>query len=167
MNQSCRFSVRLLGVACGVALAMSFQPTRGQQVPECFGNPAPESCIEIEGCTWLVPGCGHGQPARPACYPAQQCGGDLDCPPGWVCVFNVIYDPCAFSPCQACGTHGNFCMPRPGDVDGDGVVGVVDLLNLLAVWGPCPDDPDPCWADLDRDGVVELADLVGLLENWG
>ncbi len=58
-------------------------------------------------------------------------------------------------------------MPRPGDIDGDGVVGIEDFLNLLAAWGPCPDDPDPCWADLDRDGVVDLADFCGLLDNWG
>jgi hypothetical protein len=28
-----------------------------------------------------------------------------------------------------------------GDIDGDGVVGVNDFLELLAAWGPCP---DPC-----------------------
>lgn len=27
--------------------------------------------------------------------------------------------------------------PRPADVNGDGVVNVVDLLELLGAWGPC------------------------------
>ncbi len=29
-------------------------------------------------------------------------------------------------------------LPCPGDIDGDGLVGVPDLLTLLAAWGPCP-----------------------------
>lgn len=54
-------------------------------------------------------------------------------------------------------------LPLPGDVDGDGVVGVTDLLSLLAAWGPCPD----CAADLDGDGVVGVVDLLALLSLWG
>ncbi len=53
-----------------------------------------------------------------------------------------------------------------GDLDGDGTVGVLDLLILLANWGPCPDPPDDCPADLDRDGVVGILDLLTLLANW-
>ncbi len=52
-----------------------------------------------------------------------------------------------------------------GDVDGDGVVGVNDLLALLAAWGPCPDPPAQC-ADQDADGVVGVTDLLILLANW-
>jgi len=26
----------------------------------------------------------------------------------------------------------------PGDIDGDGNVGITDFLDLLAAWGPCP-----------------------------
>ena len=55
----------------------------------------------------------------------------------------------------------------PGDLDGDGVVGVLDLLILLAGWGPCPDPPDACSADLDADGFVGILDLLTLLANWG
>ncbi len=29
------------------------------------------------------------------------------------------------------------CNPCPPDIDGDGIVGVPDLLTLLAAWGPC------------------------------
>jgi hypothetical protein len=50
-----------------------------------------------------------------------------------------------------------------GDVNGDGVVDVVDMLALLAAWGPCA---PPCPADLDGDGVVSVTDFLLLLANW-
>ncbi len=53
-----------------------------------------------------------------------------------------------------------------GDLDGDGTVGVSDLLILLASWGPC-DDCDDCVADLDGDCNVGVSDLLILLANWG
>ncbi|MCZ6542666.1 MAG: hypothetical protein O6768_03285 [Planctomycetota bacterium] len=55
----------------------------------------------------------------------------------------------------------------PGDLDGDGTVGILDLLALLAAWGPCPDPPAPCPADLDGDENVGILDLLALLANWG
>ena len=54
-----------------------------------------------------------------------------------------------------------------GDVDADGVVGILDFLALLAAWGPCPDPPEPCPADLDGDSVVGITDFLILLGNWG
>ncbi|MHC4587985.1 MAG: right-handed parallel beta-helix repeat-containing protein [Planctomycetota bacterium] len=54
---------------------------------------------------------------------------------------------------------------RLGDLDGDGVVGVLDFLALLASWGPCEDGC--CLADLDLDGVVGVVDFLILLANWG
>ncbi len=56
--------------------------------------------------------------------------------------------------------------PPVGDLDLDCRVGIVDFLNLLTDWGPCPKGMD-CFADLNGDGEVELIDLVLLLENWG
>ena len=56
--------------------------------------------------------------------------------------------------------------PVPGDLNGDGVVDVFDLLILLEQWGICA-DPDNCPADLNDDGVVDVFDLLALLENWG
>ncbi len=53
-----------------------------------------------------------------------------------------------------------------GDVDGDGTVGVSDLLLLLGAWGRCPDPPAPCPADLNGDGTVGVTDLLGLLSGW-
>lgn len=50
----------------------------------------------------------------------------------------------------------------PGDVDGDGIVGVGDLLAVLSAWGACPG----CPADLDGDGDVGVSDLLTVLANW-
>ncbi len=54
-----------------------------------------------------------------------------------------------------------------GDVDGDGIVGILDFLALLAAWGPC-DEPCPpsCAADLDDDCDVGIVDFLLLLANW-
>ncbi len=62
--------------------------------------------------------------------------------------------------------RSNDCIATPGDLDGDGSVGVVDLLILLANWGPCK-ECDNCEADLDSDCTVGVADLLILLGNWG
>ncbi|TVQ51724.1 MAG: hypothetical protein EA377_11825 [Phycisphaerales bacterium] len=53
-----------------------------------------------------------------------------------------------------------------GDLNGDGVVNVFDLLLLLEQWGVCA-DPENCPADLDGSGTVNVFDLLILLENWG
>ncbi len=51
----------------------------------------------------------------------------------------------------------------PIDLDGDGDVGVPELLELLAAWGS-----DPCGPpDYDGDGVVGVPDLLILLAAWG
>jgi len=52
----------------------------------------------------------------------------------------------------------------PGDVNGDGLVNVMDLLDLLAMWGACPGGC--CTADFDQDGMVTVVDLLALLKNW-
>ena len=49
------------------------------------------------------------------------------------------------------------------DLDGDGTVGILDLLSLLAAWGPNRGHP----ADFDGDGTVGILDLLALLANWG
>jgi spore coat protein A len=51
-----------------------------------------------------------------------------------------------------------------GDLNGDGVVDVSDLLILLGAWGPCGHH---CPADLNGDGAVDVSDLLILLGNWG
>ena len=53
-----------------------------------------------------------------------------------------------------------------GDLNGDSVVGILDLLELLAAWGDCPVKGE-CSADLNADGTVGIIDLLTLLANWG
>ena len=56
----------------------------------------------------------------------------------------------------------------PYDLTGDGVVGVPDLLALLAAWGPCAGPcPPACSEDLDGDCAIAVPDLLILLANWG
>ncbi len=51
----------------------------------------------------------------------------------------------------------------PADLDGNGTVGILDLLALLAAWGTDPGGPP----DFDLDGTVGILDLLTLLANWG
>jgi hypothetical protein len=58
----------------------------------------------------------------------------------------------------------NDCGDPPvlGDVNGDGVVNVTDLLLIMDLWGPCAD----CSADLNGDGIVDVIDLLEVIGNW-
>ncbi len=57
--------------------------------------------------------------------------------------------------------------PCPGDLDGDGSVGIVDFLTLLGGWGPCLVPCPPCVADIDGDCTVGIIDFLTLLGAWG
>ncbi|MCZ6445360.1 MAG: FG-GAP-like repeat-containing protein, partial [Planctomycetota bacterium] len=59
--------------------------------------------------------------------------------------------------------QANCAPPCPADLNGDGSVGILDLLALLAAWGPNPGHQ----ADFDADGTVGILDLLALLVNWG
>ena len=52
----------------------------------------------------------------------------------------------------------------PWDLDGDGVVGIGDLLILVGNFGPCDGE---CPADFDEDGFVGASDLLALISNFG
>ena len=49
------------------------------------------------------------------------------------------------------------------DLNGNGNVGVTDLLGLLAAWGTNPGGPP----DFDGNGDVGVTDLLALLAAWG
>jgi len=49
----------------------------------------------------------------------------------------------------------------PADLDGDGIVGTLDLIMLLNQWRT-----DGA-ADITRDGIVDIFDLAELLSDWG
>jgi hypothetical protein len=106
-------------------------------------------------------------------------GGCVDAPGDYI--VRVTVGGCADGwPYNACGTLNNYhlcvavgdtcetapapCLPPdpcPWDCgDGNGQVGVVDFLTLLAQWGT----PDTC--DFDGAGVG-VTDFLTLLANWG
>ena len=51
----------------------------------------------------------------------------------------------------------------PGDVSGDGIIGVADVLLLLANFGCL----EACPEDIDGDGAVTVGDVLALLGNFG
>ncbi|MHC4065277.1 MAG: dockerin type I domain-containing protein [Planctomycetota bacterium] len=51
----------------------------------------------------------------------------------------------------------------PWDLNGDGVVNVLDLIELVMSFGPC----EGCPADFDDDGFVNVVDLIALIMNFG
>jgi hypothetical protein len=55
----------------------------------------------------------------------------------------------------------------PGDVDGDGVVGFGDLLQMLTEWGAYDDCPPYKAADIDEDCDVDFNDVLIALAAWG
>ena len=59
-------------------------------------------------------------------------------------------------------------LRNSADLDADGSVGIIDLLQLLGAWGNCPDPcPPACAGDIDQDCTVGLTDFLALLAAWG
>jgi probable HAF family extracellular repeat protein len=54
----------------------------------------------------------------------------------------------------------------PGDLNDDGVVDLVDALELLGTMGDC-DPCEYCPADLNGDCVVSITDFTAMLATWG
>ncbi|MCH8006449.1 MAG: right-handed parallel beta-helix repeat-containing protein [Planctomycetes bacterium] len=55
---------------------------------------------------------------------------------------------------------------KRGDIDGNGIVGMLDLVILASSWGLCA-PRGCCLADFDLDGRVAVPDLLTVLRNWG
>ena len=56
----------------------------------------------------------------------------------------------------------------PGDVDGDGSVGIFDIVTMADVYGSQEGDPDynpNC--DIDGDGDIDIFDIVMAASNYG
>ncbi|MFB3138181.1 MAG: hypothetical protein ACE10B_03055 [Phycisphaerales bacterium] len=67
------------------------------------------------------------------------------------------------------GTEGAFLIEFEAacswDLDGSDSVGVLDLLALLAAWGPCQVCLPTC--DCGGDCTIGITDLLILIANWG
>ena len=67
-------------------------------------------------------------------------------------------------------------MPNPceqplgscsNDVNGDGIVGVTDILTIIDNWGDCGDGTYRPNGDIDNDCCVTVSDLLQLIGAWG
>ena len=65
---------------------------------------------------------------------------------------------------QRVNSDGTLGIPTvcQGDLDGDGIVGVSDLLLIIDAWGACS-----CEEDLNGDGIVGVSDLLIIIDAWG
>ena len=66
------------------------------------------------------------------------------------------------------GTYTAYYQAVPSDLNGDGTVGLADLVILAQAYSSRPGDPN--WnlvADIDGDGLVGLSDLVILAQHYG
>ncbi len=54
----------------------------------------------------------------------------------------------------------------PGDVTGDGLVGIDDLNTILPNWNKTLPPRDQILGDLNSDGVVGISDLSAVLGSW-
>jgi len=57
------------------------------------------------------------------------------------------------------------CSQCYGDLSGNSIVDVPDIIQLIADWGPCEDTC--CPSDLNRNGSVEVNDIIEIISAWG
>ena len=73
-----------------------------------------------------------------------------------------------FDQIQAIAQIGRFEFPTLptdsdcSDIDGDGEVGVDEVLAVIAAWNTGNTD-----ADVNNDGIVDTNDLLQVLSDWG
>ncbi|MHC5028424.1 MAG: beta-propeller fold lactonase family protein [Planctomycetota bacterium] len=77
------------------------------------------------------------------------------------CCDNGWDDSCIAAADELCG------VPCPADVDGDGSVTVLDLIEVIVAFGVCPGAPIVCPADVTGNGEVDVEDLVLVITFWG
>jgi hypothetical protein len=77
------------------------------------------------------------------------------------------------SPSSSLSIRPNLVLKKPqipGDITGDGIVNIDELLMIVNFWGPCPALPQPCDADIhpppNGNGVVNIDDLLQVINNW-
>ena len=89
-----------------------------------------------------------------------------DIPIPYDCNENGIPDDCDIASGTSLDENENGipdeCEGVIGDVNGDGVVDILDLLAVLAAWGECVGCPE----DINSDGVVDILDLLEVLAHW-
>ena len=67
-----------------------------------------------------------------------------------------------------CGTEYNIAVRLLGDLDGNCVVDIVDIMLVASRWNTTVDDDnyDPAY-DLDGDGDIDIVDIMKVAAHWG
>ena len=148
---------------------------------DCANCPADVPCPPGEECVGGVcqPLCGNG--VVDLGEDCANCPADVSCPPGEACVGGVcqplcgngvidLGEDCANCPADVSCPPGTVCDSGicrcPEDINGDGTVNVLDLVDLLLCFG-LPAVPGCEMEDVTGDGSVNVLDLIDLLLLFG
>ncbi|MHC4948017.1 MAG: peptidoglycan DD-metalloendopeptidase family protein, partial [Planctomycetota bacterium] len=141
-------------------------PAEAQFIPWAFGGPAPRfdshapssNPVELRLSTRLArdPVSGEAMIGAPHGHGETSfelvMGTPVEVPGGGTFVLRTSPDggPSAWTLGPAC----------PADLDGDGMIGVSDLLAVLAAWGTAA-------GDITGDGQTDVSDLLQVIALWG
>jgi hypothetical protein len=124
----------------------------------CIGPVTPEDCVAVAG---TFQGDGTSCTTTNCPQPIGACCGpdwcldltEADCSAvagSWQGMDSLCVDPVICS------------VPCPEDLNGDGLIDVTDLLEIVGSWG----SNDPA-LDLDGSGTVDTPDLLAVIGAWG
>ena len=82
-------------------------------------------------------------------------------------LFDRVVDPSIIAAIFAAGIDGKCKPPCPPDINGDGVVDVLDLIQLLLCFGQPATPPCDQGQDVNGDGDIDVLDLIVLLLCFG
>ena len=60
----------------------------------------------------------------------------------------------------------NSCEESPGDINGDGVINVLDVILMVGIILVLEDDYTICQqyaSDINTDGIIDILDIIGLV----
>ena len=124
----------------------------------CIGPVSPEDCVAVagtyQGDSTTCAGTDCPQPSGACCgtgWCIDSTNEECIAVAGvWSGASTSCADP------MACG------IDCPEDLNGDGIVDVNDLLDIVGGWGSS--DPD---LDIDENGIVDTDDLLAVIAAWG
>lgn len=111
----------------------------------------------------------------PKAFECGVCGGEqnIKCESGLTCVQHVLCtepggcenEPVVGTCLKDDGTSNCPTSTVPGDVDGNGIVNIVDIGIIIDNYGSSP--PIDIRTDLNGDGVINIVDIGIVIDNYG
>jgi hypothetical protein len=89
---------------------------------------------------------------------------------GFDCNGNYLPDTCDIASGASADVNNNGVPDTcecPGEMNGDGIVGIDEFLTVLANWGLCTACPPSCPGDIDASCSVGVLDFLFVLSRWG